>query len=195
MSHGSFSGEPSTRWLTEEPPDRKMELLEDFSFTDPAGKIWSAPAGYKVDGASIPRPLWSLVGSPYTGDYRRASIVHDKACDDAHGNVTARREADRMFFHACRVGGCTRREAIILYLGVRLGASGDSVPAWRMGLEAAAAAGPRYSTPAAERRVEADFRLAAELILQLPETDDPTELEARTDAVLSQISASSLPGQ
>ena len=59
-----------------------------------------------MDGASIPRALWTLVGSPYRGDYRRASIVHDQACDDAHGDKDKRRAADRMFYHACREGGC-----------------------------------------------------------------------------------------
>jgi len=172
-----------------------MEMLENFSFTDPDGEVWLTPKGYTVDGASIPRPLWTLVGSPYTGDYRRASIVHDKACDDAVGDAAARRAADRMFFHACRAGGCTIKEATILYLGVRIGALSASVPAWQLGTEAAESAGPRDSIPPAERRVEADFRLGAQMLLQQPTTDDPFELEQRTDAVLSQVAASSLPDQ
>ena len=96
--HGDFSGEPETRWLTEpNDPDRRMNLLRDFAFTDPEGKAWAVPAGYdKMDGASIPRALWTLVGSPYTGDYRRASIVHDRACDEAHGDKDKRRAADHV---------------------------------------------------------------------------------------------------
>jgi hypothetical protein len=96
MSHGEFFGEPQTRWLTDEnAADRKMTVLEDFWFIDPKRKEWRTPAQYQVDGASIPRALWTVVGSPYTGDYRRASVVHDKACDDAKGNPSARRMADR----------------------------------------------------------------------------------------------------
>jgi hypothetical protein len=34
-NHGTFSGEPLLRWLTESDADRKMKLEEDFSFTDP----------------------------------------------------------------------------------------------------------------------------------------------------------------
>jgi hypothetical protein len=122
QDHGFFSGQPLTIWLTEDKQDRKMVLEEAFIFTDPEGKVWEVPSGYSIDGASIPKALWSLIGSPYTGDYRRASIVHDKACDDAKKDFNARRAADRMFFHACRAGGCSADEAKTLYLGVRIGA-------------------------------------------------------------------------
>jgi hypothetical protein len=116
-SHGEFSADPRAIWLTEEEPDRRMQLLSEFWFRDPDGRTWEAPLNYRIDGASIPRALWTLVGSPYTGDYRRASVVHDKACDDAKGNNAARREADRMFYHACRAGGCGVKEATLLYIG------------------------------------------------------------------------------
>src|SRR5262249_24298826 len=114
MSQGKFSAEPRTQWLTEAGPDRQIRVLERFVFTDPGGRDWEAPAGSVVDGASIPRPLWSVVGSPYTGDYRRASIVHDVATMEPI-TPAARAEADRMFFHACRAGGCSLLEVITLY--------------------------------------------------------------------------------
>lgn len=123
-SHGSFSSNPKTEWLTDSgAEDRNMKLLEDFSYTDPGGKVWSAPKGSVVNGASIPRPLWSTVGSPYTDDYRRASIVHDVACDS---EGIPRKDADVMFFHACRAGGCNPVQARILYAGVRIGAWASS---------------------------------------------------------------------
>lgn len=117
---GTFSGLPKTEWLISElGEDRDMRLLEDFWFADPGGRLWLAPAGSVINGASIPRALWSVVGSPYTDDYRRASIVHDVACDTPGVD---RKEADVMFFHACRAGGCDPLQAKILYAGVRLGA-------------------------------------------------------------------------
>jgi hypothetical protein len=119
-NHGKFSGNPKTEWLVDDAgADRNMQLLEDFSFTDPNGNVWLAPKGSIINGASIPRPLWSTVGSPYTDDYRRASVVHDVACNTPMVN---RKAADEMFFHACRAGGCTPAQARILYVGVRLGA-------------------------------------------------------------------------
>jgi hypothetical protein len=195
MAHGTFSGDPRAEWLTEEgQPDRRMRLLADFWFVDPDGKQWRTPSGYVVDGASIPRALWTLVGSPYTGDYRRASVVHDKACDDAAGDSSARRAADRMFYHACRAGGCSVREATLLYVGVRLGALTPHVAAWREAAEAAAV-GPRTARVPAEKRLEADFRLAAAKVLVAGEVDDPFEIERRTDEALTLIAGADLRGR
>ena len=125
--HGSFSGNPKTEWLVDAAgEDRNMKLLANFSFTDPDRRVWPAPKGSIVNGASIPRALWSTVGSPYTDDYRRASVVHDVACDTAG---VSRKEADIMFFHGCRAGGCSPAQARILYAGVRIGAcASESLP-------------------------------------------------------------------
>ncbi len=119
-NHGSFSGNPKTEWLVDAvAPDRDMELLCDFSLTDPVGTRWPAPKGSVVNGASHPQPLWSSVGSPYTDDYRRASVVQDVACNTSG---VPRRAADVMSFHACRAGGCGPVQARILYAEVRIGA-------------------------------------------------------------------------
>ena len=119
MANGRFSGNPKTEWLARPPSDRDMKLLEDFWYDDPKGRHWLAPMGSIINGASIPQALWSTVGSPYTDNYRRASIVHDVACDDPTIN---RDDADEMFYYACRAGGCSFLQAKILYAGVRIGA-------------------------------------------------------------------------
>jgi len=118
--HGSFSGNPKTEWLIDNNgADRNMTIIEEFWYLDPDGKKWVAPKGSVINGASIPCPLWSMIGSPYTGDYRRASIVHDVAC---HDNLINRKDADVMFYHACLAGGCSFHQAKLLYAGVRIGA-------------------------------------------------------------------------
>ena len=189
--HGTFSGEPVTKWLTEPDDDRRMELQEEFSFTDPDGKVWLAAKGATIDGASIPRPLWSLVGSPYTGDYRRASIVHDVACDDAKNDSARREAADRMFFHACREGGCSAEQAMLLYLGVRVGADWSKVTAWKPAM-VAHDTGARFQRLATEARMEVDFQHLAEIIRDQGVVDDPQLLEKRVDAVLDPLSAGSV---
>jgi hypothetical protein len=114
---------PQTEWLASaRDKDRKMALLKSFTFFNSQGRDWTAPQATVIDGASIPRALWALVGSPYCGYYRRASIVHDWACDQAVGDPAARKRADRMFYEACRAGGCNPFQAMVLYLGVRIGA-------------------------------------------------------------------------
>lgn len=119
MSNGQFSGNPHTEWLAERGDDRNMRLIESFWYVDPDGRRWDAPKGTVINGASIPRTLWSSIGSPYTGDYRRAAVVHDAAVGRAD---VSRKEADAMFYVACLAGGCSPLQAKLLYAGVRVGA-------------------------------------------------------------------------
>ena len=116
-----FSGLPITKWQDD---GRIMTLEDDFHYIDSNDKKWNAPAGGGINGATIPRPLWAIIGSPYTGNYRRASIVHDVAVGE-NGNPVAtkaqRKEADRMFYDACIYDGCSRKLAGLLYIGVSMG--------------------------------------------------------------------------
>ena len=41
--------------------------------------------GRVVDGASIPSVFWSIIGAPYTGKYRDASVIHDYYCETHRG--------------------------------------------------------------------------------------------------------------
>jgi hypothetical protein len=118
MGYGNFSGNPKTEWLCEQGEDRNMCLLEAFCYIDPQGRRWEAPKGAITNGASIPRTLWSSIGSPYTGNYRRASIVHDIAIRNP---CILRADADTMFYFACLAGGCMLMEGKLLYAGVRVG--------------------------------------------------------------------------
>ena len=185
--HGEFStNAPQTTWLTENDVDRRMSLIADFWFTDPQGNRWDAPAQSIIDGASIPRALWTLIGSPYTGDYRRASIVHDIACEEAAGNSAKRKAADRMFFHACMAGGCSWREAAILYVGVRIGAWWDEQhPAYWKATDGPDR--PRIDLTIEERRQQADFQLIAARVTSQQETEEAEEIEARTDAAAFEL--------
>src|SRR2546430_931176 len=78
QAHGKFVGVVQTEWLGD---GRKMKLLSTFHFIDSAGTDWEAPAGSIVDGASIPQFAWSIIGGPFEGNYRDASVIHDVACD------------------------------------------------------------------------------------------------------------------
>jgi len=109
---GKFSGDPEAAWL---PDGRLMKLLTEFTFTDAAKKPWIAPKDSKVDGASIPKVFWSLIGGPYEGKYRNASVVHDVAC-----MVQKERWQDvhHMFFDACRAGGLEEKLAKVMFAAV-----------------------------------------------------------------------------
>ncbi len=56
---------------------RAMELVQPFTYIDSHGVSWPVPSGVQVDGASIPRVFWSIIGAPFTGKYRDASVIHD----------------------------------------------------------------------------------------------------------------------
>lgn len=90
---------------------------------DAKGRAWEVPAGLEVDGATIPRTLWSSVGSPFTGDYRRAALLHDAAL---RAPGVPRIDADAMFYEACVPGGCSVRQAQLLYAGVCIGSWVDT---------------------------------------------------------------------
>ena len=66
------------RW---EDDGRQMTLVEPFAYVDPRLARWPAAAGSSIDGASIPRAFWTVIGGPFAGEFRNASVVHDVACD------------------------------------------------------------------------------------------------------------------
>lgn len=53
-------------------------LLEDLSYEDEDGSIYTAPAGTLTDFASIPRAVWWLW--PRQGKHSAASVIHDREC-------------------------------------------------------------------------------------------------------------------
>lgn len=106
---GYYSGPIDTRWDAD---GRTMTLLNELHYTDPKGVVWIAPAGSVIDGASIPRALWSFMGGPFEGRYRNASVLHDVAYDQKSRPSA---ETDRMFYNAMRCSGVGVVEAKTMY--------------------------------------------------------------------------------
>jgi hypothetical protein len=98
-----------------DPDGRRMHLLNDVSYTDPAKVRWLAPKGSVVDGASIPQPFWSVIGGPWDGKYRFASILHDVACDQ---RTKPWDEDAKMFYNAMRCSGVDDLKAKTMYYAV-----------------------------------------------------------------------------
>jgi hypothetical protein len=106
---GYFDGEPVTKW---NPDGRTMTLLTELRYTDPNGEVWVAPIGSLVDGASIPRYLWSTMGGPFEGKYRNASVLHDVAYGQ---RKRPWQDCDRMFYNAMRCSGVNAVQAKTMY--------------------------------------------------------------------------------
>jgi len=111
-SFGHFVGDVVAVFLAD---GRRMQLNADFAYISPSDKRWEAPQGSIVDGASIPQVFWAVVGGPFEGQYRNASVVHDVACvkrsekwEDVH----------RMFYYAMRAGGVSETRAALMYAAV-----------------------------------------------------------------------------
>jgi len=89
-----------------------MTLITELRYTDPQGLVWVAPIGSVVDGASIPRYLWSIMGGPFEGKYRNASVLHDVAYGE-HNRPW--QDCDRMFYYAMRCSGVSAAEAKTMF--------------------------------------------------------------------------------
>ena len=105
-------GTAKTEWLKD---GRRMKLLTTFMYIDPKNIEWEAPAGWIIDGASIPQFAWSFVGGPFSGKYREASIIHDVACDKKNKPWESVHET---FYYAMRASGVVKWKAKAMYFAV-----------------------------------------------------------------------------
>lgn len=97
---------------------RRVKLKSPFAYIDPSKRRWDVPKDAIVDGASIPRMLWTLIGGPFEGKYRNASIIHDWYCDL---RLRSWQQVHRMFFEAMVTSSVPLTKAKLLYAGVYLG--------------------------------------------------------------------------
>jgi DNA/RNA endonuclease G (NUC1) len=111
--HGRFIGLPAQIALGED--GRSANLLAPLSYVDPIETSWSVPVGAWLDGASIPQPFWSIIGGPFEGRYREASIVHDHYCIVRNRPW---RDTHRMFYEGMLCRGVSSFKAKMMYYAV-----------------------------------------------------------------------------
>jgi hypothetical protein len=99
-------------WL---PNGLEMKLAEPFEYIAADGTSWPVPAGAIVDGASIPRVFWSIIGGPFEGLYREPSVVHDHYCGIRTRPVQA---VHSVFFEAMLTSGVPESRAWLMYKAV-----------------------------------------------------------------------------
>jgi hypothetical protein len=109
---GTFHGDLITKALDD---GRRLELTNPFSFSDPTGKLWSVPVGTVVDGASIPRIFFSVVGGPFDDKYRDASVIHDHFCDK---KTEPWEKVHLVFYNGMRAKGVDSIKAKLMYAAV-----------------------------------------------------------------------------
>jgi hypothetical protein len=100
---GNFNGKQQTL----------VRLTRLFEYILPNKDMLIIPNGFISDGASIPKPLWFLVGYPIESDNLPAALVHDYLCrleqknrDTNKSHAYTWQEVHKIFLHAlldCKV--------------------------------------------------------------------------------------------
>jgi len=93
----------------------KYRLLEDFCFND-----YCVPAGFVTDGASIPKVLWSVIGSPMTGKYVPVAVLHDYLYSKKCVYDVSFKKANLIFYAGMLKVGVNRFKAFLMYKAVCL---------------------------------------------------------------------------
>ena len=126
MSKAVFPDKPAVRPLK----GSDYELAQDFYFPTTVGGdghggpphtiAWDVVVhvkpGFRTDGASIPRLLWRVFGSPYDPDIFPDAIAHDALY---RGEIVPRKDADRAFLKMMEKSGVPKKKRRLIYRGVR----------------------------------------------------------------------------
>lgn len=98
----------SSHWVGES----AFRLAAPYAYVDASGRRWAVPKGACVNGASIPRPAQGVIGGPWAGKYKNASVVHDHYCVSAKEPWQA---VHLMFYEAMRAKGVGKKTAALMY--------------------------------------------------------------------------------
>ena len=116
MSKAVFPEKPAVRPLA----GTDYVLEEEFYFPAQVGDwnvVVCVKPGFRTDGASIPRWLWIVFGSPYDPDIMAAAIGHDAMY---RGRIVPRTDADAAFRRMMKDNGIGAWKRRRIWIGVRL---------------------------------------------------------------------------
>ena len=113
----------SGKWLTDvhitdvDGTSGWYELEEDLVYRDKHGLIWITPAGFQGDLSSIPPAVRPFIPVTVLG---KAPWLHDYLYRFQIRGVT-RKDADRLYREGAKAEGMSKRQANLLYAGLRIG--------------------------------------------------------------------------
>ena len=114
MTTVEFQRHVDWRYLCSNP--RKRFLVDDFMFSVD-GRHYGITSGFWTDSASIPRAVWSLIGSPFTGRYVIPALIHDMLyC----AQWFRRDKCDEVFYAAMLKCHVPKVQAWLIYKSVRM---------------------------------------------------------------------------
>ena len=91
------------------------ELIEPLVY-DNCRFILQVNPKFDFDGASIPKALWGVIGSPMTGGYQRSACLHDALYASEYFD---RKECDDLFLEAMESDGVSYFKRYAMYNAVR----------------------------------------------------------------------------
>ena len=91
-------------------------LLEDVAVESLGYKI-TVKKGFDFDGASIPKWLWSIYGSPLNGNYVVASLIHDGLYAS---QKVSKKVSDKIFLDIMKQSNVGYIKRTSMYLAVKM---------------------------------------------------------------------------
>ena len=97
--------------------DENLFILSKDKTVESLGYSITVKKGFDFDGASIPKWLWSIYGSPLNGNYVVASLIHDGLYAS---QKVSKRISDRVFLDIMKQSNVGYLKRTSMYLAVTL---------------------------------------------------------------------------
>ena len=97
-------------------------ILSEDKTVESLGCRVTIKKGFDFDGASIPKWLWSIYGSPLNGNYVVASLIHDGLYAS---QKVSKRVSDKIFLDVMKQSNVGYIKRTSMYLAVRVLGSKD----------------------------------------------------------------------
>ena len=97
--------------------NENLFILSKDKTVESLGYSVTVKKGFDFDGASIPKWLWSIYGSPFTGNYVRAALFHDGLYAS---QKVSKRISDKIFLDIMKQSNVGYIKRISMYLAVKL---------------------------------------------------------------------------
>ncbi|HMP76842.1 MAG TPA: DUF1353 domain-containing protein [Kiritimatiellia bacterium] len=105
------------RLVTEGIASYRWKLVEDFGYESRSGRIFTVPAGFETDFASVPRIFWPIL--PLSDAvYDKAAVLHDYAVRNRRALALSLMDCHRLFREALLLSGTARWKAGVMYAAV-----------------------------------------------------------------------------
>lgn len=95
----------------------RWKLIRPFVYNSKIGGKIEAPIDFVSDGASIPRIVWTIMGSPWSGRYASGSVIHDFLY---YKQKLSRKKCDLIFLESMRALGVSWWKRIVIFGSLRM---------------------------------------------------------------------------